>query len=78
VRARALALERLVKEPTVPEAGQGVRVGEPSRLAIAERIVERRNGATDDLVDVGVERSMQVEAGSRDDGEQAERAELAG
>src|SRR5215208_3483584 len=76
VRARALALERLVEEPPVPQARQRVGVGKPASLPIPKGVVERGHAAPDDLADGPVDRFGEVESFPRDDCQRAERAEL--
>ena len=68
VRACALALERLVEEPPVAQAGQRVGVGKPASLAVSKGVVERGHAAADDLVDVTVDGAGEIVSSSGDDG----------
>ena len=50
-RARHLALERLLEVARVVEPRPRVEVGEPPRLEVAPRVVERRPGAGGDVLE---------------------------
>ena len=73
VRARAFAHERLVEEASVAQARERIRIREPTRLAVAERVVERGDGAAHDVDDLFTDLRAESRECAGVDRERAER-----